>query len=239
MPNPIVHRQAVNSRHSLFDKLIAYWPLSEPSNYRVDLIGNNTLTDNATVTQAEGIFGKAAQFTAANSEYLSSADNADLSVQDIDFTVAFWAYLDSKTVERFAVAKGDAATVNQAYSVRYHQPTDRFRFTLFDGAGAGISVNANNLGIPATATWYFIVVWHDSVANQVAIQVNDGTPNTAAFTTGSHEEAGTFFIGQRGDNANFWDGRLQAAMYWKRLLVPKEKTDVFNRGKGLPFPFNV
>ena len=39
--------------------------------------------------------GMAAQFTAANSEYLSRADNAALSMGDIDFTIETWVYMDT------------------------------------------------------------------------------------------------------------------------------------------------
>ena len=73
----------VDTTCTLPTNLIAYWKLDEASGTRNDSKGANHLTDNNTVTQAVGKVGNAAQFTLANSEYLSIADNADLSAGDI------------------------------------------------------------------------------------------------------------------------------------------------------------
>ena len=81
----------VDSGCTLTTSLIAHWNLDEASGTRVDAKGGNDLTDNNTVTQATGIVSNAGQFTAANSEYLSIADNAALSTGDIDFTIPLWA----------------------------------------------------------------------------------------------------------------------------------------------------
>lgn len=84
---------------TLLDGLVSYWKLEEANGARVDSVvaSGNDLTDNNTVTQAVGVLGNAAQFTAANSESLSHADNASLGTGDIDFTVASWVYFDSLT----------------------------------------------------------------------------------------------------------------------------------------------
>ena len=75
--------------------LIAYWTLDEASGTRVDAHGNNDLSDNNTVTSTTGKVGDAAAFATANSEYLSRADNADLSVGNIDFTFDLWLNLST------------------------------------------------------------------------------------------------------------------------------------------------
>src|SRR3990167_5318802 len=76
--------------------LVAYYNLDEASGTRADSVGSNDLTDNNTVTQETGIVGSSTQHTSPNNEYLSVADTADLSMADIDFTVAAWFYMDSK-----------------------------------------------------------------------------------------------------------------------------------------------
>src|SRR3990170_7582249 len=87
----------VDTGGTLTTSLISYWKLEEVSGTRVDTFGANDLDDINTVEQAVGIKGDAAQFVRANSEALRHIDNADLSVGDIDFSIAFWVYLDSKT----------------------------------------------------------------------------------------------------------------------------------------------
>ena len=93
--------------------LVGAWPLDEASGNRRDVSGlGNTLIDNATVTGNPGpsiYIPLASQFTAANSEYLSIADNALLSMGDIEFTIACFFYADSLPVGNFSglVTKGN------------------------------------------------------------------------------------------------------------------------------------
>src|SRR5574341_2164717 len=77
--------------------LISFWELEEASGTRLDATASdNDLTDNNTVTQATGKVGNAAQFTRANTEYLSIAHNTSIACGDIDQTRCAWVYLDSK-----------------------------------------------------------------------------------------------------------------------------------------------
>src|SRR3989344_2206233 len=104
--------------------LVGWWGLDEENGTRNDLVGNNHLADNNTVTQGTGRVGSAAQFTKANGEYLSISDNADLSMGDIDFTICGWMYLDSvgAGVNRIMVAKwGAGGNYEQLeYSLGYY-----------------------------------------------------------------------------------------------------------------------
>lgn len=222
----------------LLTSLVAFWKLDEASGVRDDAVGANNLTDNNTVTQAAGTVGNAAQFTAANSEYLSIADNADLSTGDIDFTVTAWVYLDSKGANRTIASKASFGI--EEWLLRYSSANDRFEFYILDSTPAFRVATANTLGVPATATWYFIVAWHDATANTVSIQVNDGTADSgAAGSGGPADRAGAFGIGAYGDGtaATFHDGRVDAAGFWKRTLTATEKTYLYNGGSGREYPF--
>lgn len=226
------------SASSLLTSLVAYWKLEEASGTRVDATGRgNDLTDNNTVTQATGIVGNAAQFTAANSEYLSHADNADLSTGNVDFTVAAWVYLDSKpaSVMGFVTKGSGGSTTNAEYSLQYLNTSDRFRLVVFDGGSNAGAAVANNLGSPSTSTWYFVVAWHDSVADTVNIQVNNGTVNSSAYTFGSWDSTEPLWIGR--SSSGYQNGRIDAVGFWKRVLTAGERTSLYNGGAGLQYPF--
>ena len=221
---------------SLHRNLVGYFKLEELSGTRFDATGRgNNLTDNNTVTQAAGIVGNAGQFTAANSEYLSIADNADLSVGDIDFTVACWLYFDTNSGTRVALSKGNNDTDNNtAYMIQYvAAPTDRLRFRVGNGTN-NTTVVADTFGAILTATWLFVVAWHDSVADTINIQINNGGANSAARTGGSYDDARAFRIGtDPGDiPGDFWDGRIDAVGVWKRVLTAAERTLLYNNGNG-------
>ena len=147
---------------------VAYWKLEEASGARADAIGANTLTDSNTVTVAAGRVGSAGQFVAANSETLTSVDNAALSMGNIDFTLSAWVYLDTDpTDDRPFIFKGDAGvTALQEYFLRYvGGATDRFQFFMHNGVADSVNVAANNFGAASTAAWHLVLGWYDATAD--------------------------------------------------------------------------
>lgn len=215
----------------LTTNLIGYWTLDEASGTRADSHDDNDLTDNNTVTQQTGKVADCAQFTAANSEMLEITDNADLSTGNIDFTFAGWVYLDSKGANRGIAGKSTGGDFGEyEWELRFQNSTDRFLFSVQDGTSNANGVSANNLGAPSTATWYFIVVWHDAAANTINIQVNDGTVDSAAYSSGSWDSTLPFRIGKV--STLFWDGRIDECGFWKRVLIPAQRTYLYNAGSG-------
>lgn len=225
---------------ALSDNLISYWKLDEASGTRNDSVvaSANNLTDNNTVTQAAGKISNAAQFTIANSEYLSCVSNASLVTGDIDFTVACWVYLDAKTTRQTFVSKSSGATpTTDEYYIDYSDATNRFRFVI--GGTAYTVATADVLGSPTAATWYYIIAWHDSVANTINIQVNNGSANS--LSTGIKfppTTANVFTIGRySADTPLYMGGRIDEVGFWKRVLTTQEKTDLYNSGNGYTYPF--
>ncbi|MDA2916757.1 LamG domain-containing protein [Nitrospinae bacterium AH_259_B05_G02_I21] len=219
--------------------LKGHWRLNEASGTRVDAHSTNDLTDNNTVTQAAGKIGNAAQFTRANSEYLSRADNADLSLgADQDFTITAWVYLDIKTVNLSVIAKraGGANTVE--YQIKYETTPDRLMLKISDGA-SNQTENADNFGAVSTGAWIFVVAWHDATADTINIQVNNGTVDSAAWANGTQDTGNAFLIGAENSPSpeNHWDGRIDSPSFFKRVLTAQERTDLWSGGNGIDYPF--
>lgn len=213
--------------------LVSHWSYEEASGTRVDNFGANHLTDNNTVTQAAGKVANAAQFTNANSEYLSVVDNPSLSMGDIAFSTACWVYLDSKTARRAFICKStgsiDATT---EYRLDYSNSNNRFRFCVGNGTLSAV-VNDTVFGSPALATWYFLVAWHDPVGDTINLQTNNGTVNSAAYTGGSYDSGAPLHIGRRDATVNdYMDGRIDEAAIAKRLWTAGERTFLYNAGAG-------
>lgn len=221
---------------TLNNSLIAVWKLEETSGTRNDSKGTNHLTDNNTVASATGKLGTAADFEVANSEYLSIADNTDLSTGDIDFTFAFWVQLESKAANMTLVMKQGAAGTRE-YAVTYLLSSDRFRFAVSNDGTATTTINADALGVPSTATWYFVVVWHDATANTINIKINDGTTNSVSHTTGVFDGTVAFTMGATATPNTYHDGLLDNVYFWKRVLTAGEMTELYNSGNGKDYPF--
>jgi hypothetical protein len=216
---------------TLNTSLISYWKLEEASGTRVDSEPTGTpqdLTDNNTVTQNTGKISNAAQFTAANSENLSRADSADLSTGDIDFTVAAWVYFDSVSAGRMLVTKGGNGQEEFFLDLT---AANEFRFYI-NISGANYKIATTSGFGATTGTWYLVVGWHDSAADTVNIQVNNGSVASTA-TTGSAtaDRSGTFFLGAYW-NGVYHNGRIDEVGFWKKVLTSDERTELYNGGTG-------
>jgi hypothetical protein len=194
-------------------------------------VGGYHLTDNNTVTQAGGITGNAAQFVRANREFLSVTDNPDLSMGDVDFTLAAWLYFDSFADSMHIVSKWTAGG-NGEYVLALDVGQLRF-YVSSNGA------SYKGVGSPtrlSTRTWYYVVCWHDSVEDKLYIQVNDGPVDSQSYSGGVHDGTSDFRIGARY-YWDFFDGRVDAVGVWKRLLTSEERSALYNEGTGISYPF--
>lgn len=222
---------------ALTDQLISYWKLDEASGNAVDAHGSSPLTDVNGVGSAAGKIGTARDFEADSSQSLTAADSPALSTGDIDFTVACWVMLESVGADRVIAAKRSSSTVSE-WVLRYGTSSQRFQILVHDSGGTQIgAATASNFGALSVGVWYYVVAWHDSVNNQVGISVN-GTVNTAATTGAPSDTAGVFRVGAMNVSAvNFWDGLIDALGFWKRVLTSQERSDLYNSGNGLAYPF--
>jgi hypothetical protein len=239
-PNPIsVANPAAGVPATPFDLtgLQAHWRLADVT----DASGNgNTLTNNGTTTFGVGKIDNAAYFDGAT-QYLSIADNAALSVADVDFTVVAWLYLTDKSAVRGAVCKGDTALGNQIeYGLYYDSGSDRLRFRASDGNFNTLDVvSANTFGAVPLNTWMFAVGWNDSAADTINIQINNGAVDSAAHVGGSNDGTHAFEIGRQFNNFGslWWAGRIDAVEFWKRKLTAAERTTKYGGGAGDDYPY--
>lgn len=205
----------------------------------VDQHGANDLTNNNAATFVTGKVGNAAQFVAASNQYLSIASNADLQTGNIDFTLAAWVKLASKPGSGQGIVSKSSGTLaaDIEYNLDYLDSSDRFRFTICDGI-THVVVVANNFGAVPLDTYCWVVGWHDSVANTINVQVNNGTLNSAAHNPGAQVSNKPLEIGRCfGATARNMDGVTDEVGLWKRVLTADERTELYNGGSGRDYAY--
>lgn len=177
----------------------------------------------------------AAQFTAANSESLSRADEAAIKCGDIDFYWAGWVMLDTTSAtNRVIFTKGDSGIGAAVNYVLYKSATEVPTFVVGDNSTFKTATWGSAL---STATWYFIEVYHDSVNDLIGICVNRGTDVTTAtagiipFTASTG--ALKFGIGASGTLP--LDGREGNWCGFKRLPSAAERNAIYNSGSGVRY----
>ncbi|MEI8143090.1 MAG: fibronectin type III domain-containing protein [Candidatus Berkelbacteria bacterium] len=179
--------------------------------------GATTNINPASGVSADG----AAQFTAANKDYLTVPSNASLQTGDIDFEVGAWVYLDSN-VSGMIISKGLAGSGE--YGLWYSSVSQNFKF----GGNTAVAIQT---GTASLSTWYFVRGWHDATANTVNISVNNAATISladVAITAG----ATAFVIGNQSDLALPLNGRIDSAYFKKSISTSGEATALYNSGNG-------
>jgi hypothetical protein len=224
MLNPFLQAAPLNLKTGL----VAYYNFNEASGQRNDSHSNGYhLTDNNTVGSNTGVggTGTAADFVAANSEWLSGPA-VPLSAP---FEICGWAYNNADpNSERmfFEWAPGNPSPLSATLSTAGRVGS---RFVDADS-------NAQALGGAAAtdmtaATWYFVRLWHTGSA--MFVSLNNGTSITLAddFHALTTE---TITFGRRDVATDtFYDGRLQAWGVWSRNLTAAERDFLHNGGAAV------
>ncbi len=219
--------------------LVAYYSLEEISGAtRLDFANQNDLTDFNTVDAAVAVVGSGAHFTRTNSEHLDAGSSNNLDFGDEDFTIAFWASLDSKPAGAQTIVSKFREGTNRQYFVDFESVGDRFRFLVdSDGTSGTTIVSANNFGSPAVNTLIFVVAWHDSIANTINIQVNNGAANSAAHSAGVFQGSALFSLGSYQDSGGsaieLFNGIADEVAVWNRTLTSTEKEELYNSGAAV------
>lgn len=211
------------------DSLIYYYKFDGNLN---DSFGANHLTATNSPGYATGKVGQGIDLEASSQQHLECADNANLSTGDIDFSGDVWVKLESKDSNKYIVLKGTGASLE--YAVDYLQSTDRFRFYIRSSGGTFVVASANSFGSPSLGVWYRIYYEHDSVNNFARIRVDNGTTDSVATSgTAPPDTATPLRFGYVGTGTTqHFDGVIDEAAFWKRVLTSQEQTDRYNGGAG-------
>jgi hypothetical protein len=174
-----------------------------------------------------------AQFTAASSQYATIADNTSLSTGDIDFTLACWAWTDTTGTAKFLIGKSGVAG-NREFFLQFGT-TNIFTFGVYYDGTSFASRTGATFGSLALSTWAYCVCWHDSVANTLNVQVNDGAVDSVGHALGGFDSTAAVQLGANNGAASFHQGRLDTPAMWKRVLTTAERTRLYNNGTGLAY----
>lgn len=214
---------------SLLTSLVSAWELNEASGNAADSNSSNTLTDNNAVGSGTGVvYGTARQFNKASTQYLSHADNTDLSTGDIDFTWEAWFQIASTSTDKVIVGKD--TNTGRDYTLTVSGNTLQWYLN-----GGGMIVQIGGL---STGVWYQTIAWHDSVADEVSVSLNNGSLTTASTGGTAPNDTGTEFnIGARRYPGfeDYFDGLIGPVRFWKRTLTGPERTQLYNSGAGLAY----
>ncbi len=216
---------------SLLDGLVSYWKLDEASGNAIDAHGSNNYIDENSVGSAAGKINSARVFIRDSGKRLYQPSNSSLAVGDIDFTISQWVYFNTVTNFEFLYNKSSNLVAGQEFAVFVNT---RLAFFVRDPAGNASEV-LSSAAIP-TGQWLHVVAWHDSVANEIGLQINNASAFIQAHSTGVRTGTQEVELGARKSQNLFrLNGLLDEVGFWKRMLTPAERAALYNSGNGLSY----
>lgn len=229
--------------NGLLNNLVAYWKLDEAAgaNNALDAHTNGlTLAQSGSPGSATGnVYAGARSFASASAQHFSRASESLLQAGNIDLTVAIWIWSDITTYAvKYLLAKWSTAA-SREYAV-FTSGDQKIRF--------GVSSTGSN-SYQAIVTdsipyqqWFLLVGWHDSIADTVNAQINNGTIFSAVNTAGIFSGTAILTISKQSNVAGaYWDGRIGPVALWKSAaggggaLSASQRTALYNSGAGLAY----
>lgn len=190
--------------------LKAYWSLEETgANNRLDKIGTNHLIATNTPATRTGKYNNACDFIAASTQYLSIADNTDLSAIT-GFLAVLWAYRDDSGTTRFLVGK-----IQSGAASWYLLPTaSGFNFVMTQADTTQKSIS--NITLAAGAWKQIIAMATGGVVRVIVDGVEWGT--TIAYNNTILAEAYPFYVGRDPWGGNYMDGGIDELAWYKDIV---------------------
>lgn len=238
---PTSTETSIDSLDNILSKdLVSFWKLDEGSGTRKDARSVNNLSANGTggVSSTTGLIKNAATFVSASSQYLGCAESACGGTSgngldaDANQSITYAAWMKSTTTGTY---KTVISKTNSDTGPGYY-----LRFNSSNQANCRIADGTNNVAVASTATitdgnWHHVACVVDR-ANQLLIQYVDGVAkSTSTSSIGSLDSTIDFQIGTR-NGANYLNGSVDEAAFWRKALTANEIAVLYNSGKPNTHP---
>ncbi len=219
--------------------LVAYWKLDEAAGNRLDSSGNgHTMVPVLAPGVRAGKIGNAVDIP-NDANILRCADDALALAVGASRAWCCWVYVDAYVdVDAFPMGRWvDGGASDWALDVK-----NTGICAVYVGHSGGGSSSAGTLaGAVVPGAWFFFAGWFDRTVGTngtIYVQINNGITYSAALAA-AHTRAGAgtnTSIGKLGDNAfGDFNGAVDEAGIWDRVLTDPERTTLYNGGAGLTY----
>mgnify|MGYP003116141533 FL=1 len=219
----------------LLTGIVASYRLDELSGVRKDSSGNDRdLTDNNTVGAIVGKVDHAANFTEANSEFLSlpRANVGGISPGSSDFTISVWLQFKTTgfTGEQFIGGIWKTSGVSQReWLLQLNGDQKVLFFTSADGSDE----TAIETSVLSSGVWYHILVVHDNTGGTRTMYLNGASADSDSdVTIYEGTRTGDFQLGNTQNSTDFMNGYMDEFNFWGRVLTASEIAGLYNDGRG-------
>jgi hypothetical protein len=227
----IASASLIHSR-PLLDNLVAWWNLDEEHGVRHDSFGSNHMHPAYHLTTIKGVDGRRCiEFDRANSHNLNRIGSDAMQFGDRDFSFCCWIYLNSVNLNQTFYSRWREAGARELRF--YVTSANRLRAQITqDGTSAS---NVNGPTGLVLSTWYWVQMDYDATANLFSLRLNNGTASTKSVTGGTYSGDSNTMIGAQGTGGSGFDGRIQYAAFFDKVLTSTERGVIYNSGNAASF----
>jgi hypothetical protein len=214
---------------------VAHYTFNETSGTTlIDIAGDNNGTNNGATVNVTGKIGKAYSFDGTNDAvYIDSTDFSGKG----QITLSLWAKFDTLASDRALVSNWDTG-VEQ---IMFFYDTPNVLRVMFNSEGDILRNVSATYTPPTDGTWIHIRAEYDGTNGTVKLFVNNSqVGTTTSFTAGEVLliADNDLYIGASNDLSRDFDGKIDEIGIWNKVLTSNEKTELYNSGNGLQYPFN-
>jgi hypothetical protein len=217
---------------TLLNGLQAYYKLDDVN----DSSGNGiTLTNHSSVTFGAGKVGNCASMIRANGQWLESADDSHLHMgTSTNFTICAWCKYTLNDFNQSIVAVGDPGAATRQIEI-IAQGTFCAFYIVDDSANQARAYNAFNDF--SDGNWHFFLGTVDR-AGQIVFYVDNVQQDSESTSgvTGTLDSTTGFNVGKFLSRS--FDGSVDEAGFWNRVLTSTEISALWNSGAGVTYPFS-
>jgi hypothetical protein len=217
--------------------LTAYWTMnhkadSSPYERYCEISFNNTLDGVNLPGWVRSERYIAADLLAASTQCLRADDNSLLDLSGTSFTMGVWIKpRDVATASRLINKWTDGSDATKREYVLFIDTDAKLYFAVCDGATNYI-VAASTFGVLTDDEVYFVCAYFDDATNIIGIGVNN-IWNTASGPTGPagvNNYTNKLYFGSHAETDYYFEGFIDEAFIYKRLLTVAERTWMYNSG---------
>jgi len=222
--------------------VVARHTLTEGGGTRNDQVGTNHLTDNNTVTSTTGISEtnssaeRAADFNDSNSEYLTVADNANISITG-DMSWFAWVRPDTalqgSSDSYFLASKYDHTQRSWYIAYALEDTNEQVDVYIADNLTGDANSKREIWDVTlAIGQWYHMGFVYDASDGEVGFYIDGAQVDTirTGFATDIVDGTAAYRIGAfsgGGGTTGFWPGQVQDAIMWNAELTGAEVTTLY------------
>lgn len=204
----------------------------------------NEGTGSSLITKSPLLIPKrvCADFDGSANATLSVSDNAFVSFGNEDMMVSAWIKFNDLSANQAVLGKYTSTGNQREYLLYYDNSTDTILFTVSSNGSVTSSLDSlTDLNWkPVEGTEYLFFAWHDSVNNQLGLEVwdKDGllVTGTVSYSSGIYDGTADLCLGSYNAGASaILDGVMGPSAIWRSILNSSERERYWNRGNALSF----